>query len=269
MFMKQLFVAFLVVAFAISDVCAQTVIVPIVELKGRGLMGGVQNGKWVAPTKFSAKLQSETEVVLVGWSGVEEGGVTFVKKAEQEDVCPDFTRMTMDLEQDHGVAIGTKGDWDPMPRKPKSIALTNAAYRTVVLNYLKGKGILRPVVKVTQAYRVDLEGDGVEEVLLAATYYKKGLSSSAAVGDYSFVMVRKAVGNKVTDHLLKGDFITKKVDFGAPTENHISAVADLNGDGKMEIVLYGTYYEGEFASAFEMKSGKPVEIKEFEIGCGV
>lgn len=267
MFIKQLCVAVFVITLTISGVRAQVAVVPIIELKGRGLMGGVQNGRWVAATKV--RLRSETEVILVGFNGVEEGGVTFAKKAEQEDVCPDFTRMTMDLEQDHGVAIGTNGKWNPMPRKVKPIASTNAAYRTVLTRYLKQKGILRPVVKITQAYRIDLEGDGVEEVLLAATYYKKGLSSSAAVGDYSFVMVRRSVGKTVTDHLLKGDFITKKVDFGAPTENHISAVADLNGDGRMEIVLYGTYYEGEFASAFEMKNGKPVEIKEFEIGCGV
>ena len=269
MFMKQLCVVFLVLSFVISGIRAQTVVVPIVELKGGGLMGGVQNGRWIAPTKVSPKLQSDTEVILVGINGVEEGGVTFAKKAEQEDVCPDFTRMKMDLEQDHGVAIGTDAKWNPVPRLPKPIALDNSTYRSVVTSYLKRKGILRPVVKITQAYRVDLEGDGVEEVLLAATYYKKGLSSSAAVGDYSFVMVRKAVGKAVTDHLLKGDFITKKIDFGAPTENQISAIVDLNGDGKMEIVLYGSYYEGEFASAFEMKNGKPVEIKEFEIGCGV
>lgn len=269
MFMKQLSVACFVLIFAIFGVRAQTVVVPIVELKGGGLMGGVQNGKWLAPTKVSPKLQSDTEVLLVGWNGVEEGGVTFAKKAEQEDVCPDFTRMKMDLEQDHGVAIGTGAKWNPMPRIPKLIALDNATYRNVVTTFLKRKGILRPVVKITQAYRVDLEGDGVEEVLLAATYYKKGLSSSAAVGDYSFVMVRRAVGRTVTDHVLKGDFITKKIDFGAPTENHISGIADLNGDGSMEIVLYGSYYEGEFAGAFEMKNGKPVEIKEFEIGCGV
>ena len=109
----------------------------------------------------------------------------------------------------------------------------------------------------------------MDEVLISATYYKGGLSSSANVGDYSFVMVRKAVGKIVTNHLLVGDFITKRIDFGAPTENAISAIADLNGDGKMEIVLNGSYYEGDFAGAFEMKAGKPAKIKEFEIGCGV
>ena len=248
---------------------ARPQIVPVVELRNRGLMGGVQNGRWIAPTTVARNIKAETEFVLVGWNGVEEGGVTFGKKGEQEDVCQDFTRMELGLEQDHGVAIGSGLKWNPVPRLPKPIDPNNATYKTVATNFLRSKGIARPVVKIKEAFRVDLEGDGIEEVILSATYYKKGISSDAAVGDYSFVIVRKAVGKIVTNHLLQGDFILKRVDFGAPSEHHVSAIADLNGDGKMEIVLYGFYYEGDFASAFEMKNGKPVKIKEFEIGCGV
>ena len=252
-----------------STVFSQAPIVPIVELKFRGLLGGVQNGKWVAPTKFRDRLKGDSEFVLVSRTGVEEGGVTFGKKGEQEDVCSDFTRFEFDLRSDHGVAIGTAAKWDPVPRMPKAIDLNNPTYRTVVANFLKKKGISKTTIKLTEAFRVDLEGDGIEEVVLSANFYKKGLDASAAVGDYSLVLVRKAVGKVVTDYLLEGDFILKTVDFGAPTENHISAIADLNGDGKMEIVLYGFYYEGDFAGAYEMRAGKPVMIKEFEIGCGV
>lgn len=259
----------LVTLLAPTFVFAQKEVVPIVELGHRGLMGGVQNGRWIAPVKVSLLLKSEIEFLLVGWNGVEEGGVTIGKKGPKEDVCDDFTRFEFELEQDHGVAIGTAAKWNPVPRIPKAIDANSAAYKTVVTNFLRKKGITRPVVRIKEAFRVDLEGDGVEEVVLSATYYKKGLSSNAAVGDYSFVIVRKAVGKIVTDHLLEGEFILKRVDFGAPTENHVSAIADLNGDGKMEIVLNGSYYEGDFASAFEIKNGKPVKIKEFEIGCGV
>ena len=191
------------------------------------------------------------------------------KKGEKEDVCSDFNRFELDLRQDHGVAIGSGLKWNPVPRLPKAIDLRSAAYTAVVRNFLRKKGIARPVVRIKEAFRIDLEGDGVEEVVLSATYYKKGLSSDAAVGDYSFVIVRKYVGRIVTDHFLTGDFILRKVEFGAPTENHVSAIADLNGDGKMEIVLSGSYYEGDFAGAFEIRNGKPVKIKEFEIGCGV
>ncbi len=262
----------LCVVLAVStvlDAAAQTAIVPIVELTYRGLMGGVQNGKWIAPAQVARAMKPETEFVLVNWNGVEEGGVAMGKKGEKEDVCQDFTRMTLELEQDHGVAIGSGLKWNPVPRLPKAIDANSAAYKTVVTNFLRKKGIVKPVIRIKEAFRVDLEGDGVEEVVLSATFYKKGLSSDAAVGDYSFVIVRKSVGKIVTDHLLQGDFILKKVGFGAPTENHVSAIADLNGDGKMEIVLSGSYYEGDFAGAFEMKNGKPVKITEFEIGCGV
>jgi citrate lyase alpha subunit len=167
------------------------------------------------------------------------------------------------------VAIGSTAKWNPVPRKPKTIDRNNATYKIVIANFLKKKGIAKTTVKLTEAFRVDLEGDGVDEVVISATYYKKGLAASAAAGDYSLVIVRKATGKAVTDYLLKGDFVTRRIDFGAPNEHRISAIADLNGDGKMEIVLSGAYYEGEFASAFEMRNGMPVEIKEFEIGCGV
>ena len=261
---------FVISFFALCYVApGQSSVVPIAELKNGALLGGVQNGKWIPTTKFSSRMASESEFVLVSWNGAEEGGVTLGKKGEVEDVCRDFVRMTFELEQDHGVGIGSEAKWNPVPRVPKLIDPKGATYRTVVANYLKRKGIAQPVVSIQEAFRADLEGDGVDEVILSATYYKGGLASNAHPGDYSFVIVRKAVGKVVTDHLLRGDFITKRVEFGAPSEHHVSAIVDLNGDGKMEIVLRGMYYEGDFAGAYEMKNGKPVQIKEFEVGCGV
>lgn len=266
---KYCFVCVVVLVQLVSVVVGQSSIVPIVELHNRGLLGGVQNGRWLAPAKVAPKMNPETEFVLVGRNGVEEGGVALGKKAEQEDVCQDYTRMELELEQHDGVAIGSNAKWNPIPRMPKPIDVNSSAYKTVVTKFLARKGIARPVVKITEAHRIDLEGDGVEEVVIAATNYKNGLSSSAARGDYSFVIVRKVVGKVVTDYMLEGDFVLRPITFGAPNEHHISAIADLNGDGKMEIVLYGFYYEGDFSSAWEMKNGRPVKIKEFEIGCGV
>ena len=243
--------------------------IPIVELKNHGLMGGVLNGKWVRSTLAAPKIKKETEFVLVGWNGVEEGGVTLAKKGEQEDVCQDFTRFDFELDQDHGVAIGSNAKWNPVPRALKQIDATNATYVTVVTNFLRRKGIAKPIIRIKEAFRVDLDGDGVEEAVLSATYYKNSTEPSTAPGDYSFVIVRTAKGKVVTDHMLIGEFYLKNTQFGAPNEHHISAIADLNGDGKMEIVLYGFYYEGGFATAFEMRKGIPAQIKEFDIACGV
>ena len=267
--MKTIIFLFLMLILA-GNCFGQTAIVPVVELKDRGLMGGVQNGRWIAPTRFAPSMASETEFVLVGWQGVEEGGVTLGKKnVGMADICEDYTQFDLELQQEQGVAIGSEAKWNPVPRVPKPIDLENAIYKKVVANFLRRKGIARPVVSIKEAFRVDLEGDGVEEVVLSATYYKAGLSPGAAVGDYSVVLVRKAKGRVVTDHMLEGDFHLKKIQFGAPLEFHVSAIADLNGDGKMEVVTHYAYYEGSGSSAYEMRNGRPVEIKEFEIGCGV
>ena len=264
-------IAFLLLTAVFSNVSGfgQSVVVPIVELHFQGVLGGVLNGKWIAPTKVAPGLKLETEFILVGWNGVEEGGATLGKKGEKEDVCDDFTRFEFELKQENGVAIGSSAKWNPVPRVPKPIDRNNAIYKSAVANFLKKKGITRPNIKITEAFRIDLEGDGIDEVVIAATSYKGGLTSAAKTGDYSFLMLRKAVGKTVTYHLLVGDFVLKTIEFGAPNEYHISAIADLNGDGKMEIVYYGFYYEGDFAGAYEMRNGKPVMIKEFEVGCGV
>ena len=42
--------------------------------------------------------------------------------------------------------------------------------------------------------------------------------------------------------------------------------ADLNGDGRMEIVVYSYYYEGSFTTAYTLKDGKVKAV--LDAGCG-
>lgn len=267
--MKRSLIITLILLLALGTVSAQNKAVPIAEMGVSGLLGGVEKGKWINAEKMAAKMKEQTEFVLVGWKGVEEGGVSVATKDLSMDVCQDFIGLKFDLEMDLGVALGSDAKWKPVPRVPQEIGLTNAVYKKVIADYLKTKGIVKTVIKLTQAFRVDLEGDGTDEVLLTATYYKGGLDASPTRGDYSVILLRKTVGKTVVNHMIAGDFITKSSDFSAPSEYKLSAIADLNGDGKMEIVTYGGYYEGEFAGVMEMKGGKPVPVKELDIGCGV
>ena len=128
------------------------------------------------------------------------------------------------------------------------------------------KGIADPKVRLTQVIRVDLEGDGSEEVLVCATHYAKGLSPKASPGDYSLVFLRRVVKGKVVQQIVAGDFFPKAVEFGAPGEYRVGAVLDLNGDGIMEIVLFGRYYEGDWVEAHRV-AGEQV-VKVFSSGCG-
>lgn len=77
--------------------------------------------------------------------------------------------------------------------------------------------------------------------------------------------VFKAVKGRVATNLIEGDFFPKGVDFGAPGEQRVGAVLDLNGDGVMEIVLFGRYYEGDWVTAYRLEGDKL--IKNFSAGC--
>ena len=265
--MRIITINFLCLILFCASINAQSKIVPIVEMKIGGLLGGVENGKWITATRVGKTLKRETEFVLVGWKGVEEGGVSLGTKTEPEIPCREFYPIKLELEMDSGVAIGSDAKWNPVPRSLAPIDLNNATYKKAIADVLKTKGIAKPTIKITHAYRVDLEGDGKEEVVLAATYYKGKLAPSAKTGDYSFVLLRKIIGGKAQNIILDGEFITKNIDVGAPNQYEISSIADLNGDGKMEIVIYGKYYEGHWAEIFELKGNKPMKV--LESGCGV
>ena len=168
---------------------------------------------------------------------------------------------------------GGKGWWrwrDPLthsPRLPKLQSTEQQAYKDAAAAILHEKGIARPELRLTQVIRVDLDGDGSEEVLVSATQYAKGLSASASPGDYSMVFMRRVLKDKVVTSLLEGDFFPRGVDFGAPGEHRVGTVLDLNGDGVMEIVLFGRYYEGDWAAVFRVEGDKIVKI--LTAGCGV
>jgi len=245
----------------------QKTVVPIVDLVNKGLLGGVQNGRWLKAEAVAPKMKAETEFTLVGWKGVEEGGVTQGKKSETEGACPDFQRFKFELEMQSGVALGSNAGWNPMPRPLKEIGLTDKTYSGVVADFLKTKGITKTTIKIAQSFRVDLDADGREEVVLSATFYKKKDGDSSQRGDYSFVLVRKIVNGKAQNLLLVGDIITKITGDEPPNEYQISAIADLNGDGRMEIVVASSYYEGDSAGVYEIKANKFVKVLEND--CGV
>lgn len=267
---KHIFLAFITLALAISGI-AQSNLVPIVDLSGGALLGGVQNGKWIAPAKVAPLMKKKSEFVLVGWNGVEEGGVSLADYNGEDEVCGDHWSFTFELEMKEGVGIGTNAKWNPAPRRATVIPTNNGTYRTIVSSFLKTKGFRNPAIDIKQIYKIDLDGDGVDEVLISASHYKRELYELPSVGDYSFTLVRTAKGRVVQTHLLEGEFFPVRVprDIWPPNVYEFTGVADLNGDGRMEIIVSSHYYEGGTDGAFEIKDGKPVAIKEFSISCGV
>ncbi len=247
---------------------AQSKIVPIVETKLGGLLGGVENGKFIdAKTTFTA-LKDKHEYRLYDLATAKYS--VFTTQIEKPEVpCENFYWTKNESELVGGIALGKDAAWNPLPRQVELIDLNNTTYKKIIADVLKTNGIITKIIKITQAFRVDLEGDGREEVLLAATSYVKNIASHSEKGDYSLIVLRKINGKTVKNIILTGDFVTKRIKFGAPEKYELSAIADLNGDGRMEIVVYGKYYEGDWVETYEITNDIPVKVKKLDAGCGI
>ena len=92
------------------------------------------------------------------------------------------------------------------------------------------------------------------------------MSPNSRAGDYSLVFLRKVVQGKVVTRIITGEYYPKAKKFNAPAEHRVIGVLDLNGDGILEIVLSGRYYEGDWVEAYRVDGAKIIKL--FSMGCG-
>ncbi len=240
------------------------------ELPDRFVIGGFSGGKWLDSEKAGKAIKPGASFRLFTLKGA-KGKVTAKNVAPEADVCTDVWVAELDTMIDDD-AIGVSAAWNPMPRPVKSADTNQDAYVKAVTDILTAQGIKKPVVKITQHLRVDLDGDGEEEVLIAATRYPNAEGEGSApmaatAGSYSFVALRRVIDGRVDTQIIGGEFYPKTMDFNAPNVYHVGGVLDLDGDGRMEIIMDSQYYEGGDTTVWKL--GKKKAEKVLEIACGV
>jgi len=158
-------------------------------------------------------------------------------------------------------ALAVCTDWNALPRKPKIQSTAQKVYQDAVRDVLNRNGIPGARVNITQLIRVDLEGDGREEVLLSATTPRDGYPQpDSHSGDYSVVILRKIVDGNVSTQILEGEFYPNPVSFNAPNLYAVSAILDLDGDGAMEVAVSHRHYEGFGMDIFAMRGPRAVRV---------
>ena len=85
------------------------------------------------------------------------------------------------------------------------------------------------------------------------------------------VMLRRVVAGKVETQLVEGEFhqrayVRKEDSFDAPNAYKVIATLDLDGDGKLEVVVGSNYYEGEEITIYRC-DWKKVEAL-LSVACG-
>lgn len=237
----------------------------IVDAENGFLLGAAAGGRWLDAESAAPALTAGGTYRIYGLDG--PAGEFPAGPAESYgDPCPDTLYVPL-VEGGAGVALG--GGGNAMPRMPALIDPSHRVYREAAAAWLRDQGLETPMAELQQIIRVDIEGDGVDEVLLSASYQApRGEEAipGAQAGDYSFVLLRRLRGDKVEtlglDSAVYADARPGDINY----HHRVSAILDLNGDGIMEIVIVAGYYEGIGTGVFDLRSGKPELV--LETGCG-
>jgi hypothetical protein len=236
------------------------------------LLGGSAGGQWLKPEAAAPLIPGGEHYRLYTLTGQAGAGVGR-KPAKGEDACADTLYVTLaPFPVGRGSLVAVGGPWNAMPRTLKITSTGQQVYKEAAAAILKSQGIANPKVNLTQVIRVDLDGDGVEEVLVSATNYDQfkpggGLTPDARAGDYSLVFLRRLVQGKVVTSIITGEYYPQAKKFNAPAAHRVIGVLDLNGDGILEIVLSGRYYEGDWVDAYRVDGAKIIKL--FSMGCGL
>ena len=237
------------------------------------LLGGSADGKWLKPEVAGGVIPGGEKYRLYALTGEVAASQGQKPAKGEEGPCSDTWYVTLaPFPPNPPSLVAVGGPWNAMPRPVKIGSTQQQVYKEAAAEILTSRGIVNPKVNLTQVIRVDLDGDGREEVLVSASHYQTfkpggALTPNARAGDYSLVFLRKEVQGKVVTTIITGEFYPLAKEFNAPAEHRIIGVLDLNGDGKLEIVLSGRYYEGDWVIAYRVDGVKTTKL--FSMGCGV
>lgn len=162
------------------------------------------------------------------------------------------------------VAVAT--DWDIQPRAVDQVGLDVVEYQAIGESIAAAAGVDGSGGDVVQAVRADLDGNGVEEVLV--TFEKVTDGGFGTPGDFSIVFARYPTSaGDVVDDVLFEHYPQPATDFPTMGSAGVIAVADLNGDAVMEVVLRSAFWESAVVELYSLTGGSLEVIAG--TGCGL
>lgn len=143
----------------------------------------------------------------------------------------------------------------------------NSTYEQIAAAALVPSGIRRDRVGLKQHLRMDLNADNSEDVLLTAqSRLRFSEEPQFERGAFALVLLRSQSrsGNVLSLPLVLE--APKKEGEGPPNDVRILAIADINGDGRQEILVETGYYEGGGLRAFAFDGKKATRLFQADWG---
>lgn len=149
----------------------------------------------------------------------------------------------------------------PLRRPMTSLPLDNATYTRLIAEVT---GVKKPTL--TALLRIDLDNDGKDEVLFSTDSHPEGAAATGGTS-YSAAGVRRVKADGSAETLF---FFERKVELSGEGPDHVRAsllgFTDLEGDGKLEVVVQDTHHEGEGQAVWRVDAAGITKLGE--TGCG-
>ena len=240
------------------------------------LLGVWDGGRWVSPPGAAPLVPANTVYSVQALSGPARNAVGGAPVSLGAP-CPDAFGVTLTPRRVPTASqLVTRADLNARPRPVTALPIQNSLYAGVVRAELTRRGLKNPVVQLRGVFRADLDGDGSDEVIIEATHFAESGTGdpvppvNAQAGDYSVLLLRSVANGQVKTAVLGADVVLKSGSIDAPRNGlreRLEGIADLNGDGRMEVVTSESYYEGDTLDAFTWTPAQGLK-KVLETGCG-
>jgi hypothetical protein len=255
--------------FGVSPMAAEGAgpLIPIVDGTDGYLLGASRDRRWVPQLDAGALLAGGESYTVQ----LPDGSIASAQGTQPGSMgtpCEQSMRVGLDPDPGQGIAVGT--GVNPRPRVARTGDTADPDVIAAIQKVLQEQGIAEPVVQITYVLIADLDNDGTDEQVVAATRMSlidPGVDSpspDAGAGDYSLLVV---LSQKQPAAIVLGRIFPEAATFVAPEIFELLDLLDLNGDGQLEIVASAVYYEGGSVLAFDQIAGKYQDV--IGNGCGV
>lgn len=225
------------------------------------VIGGVQNGEWLTSAVVADQVRFEQSFDIYAPDGFTGVAVTKDYSIPLVSVPGGEIFIGSDFSKNIPNLIGVAQGWGVTYRPSQELSVNAPVYQQVVRDWLISQNISDPDVRISRILRVDLEGDGVDEVLISASRFIEESGHMTEAGDYSIILMRKVMGNEVVTVPVIADIYTSSpAELTFPFTYSLANLLDLNRDGILELIVELTRWEGNGVMIFEVEGGSTVQV---------
>lgn len=200
------------------------------------LLGGVSRDAWLPPDESVARYAGEATYSLHSMTQ-EYKYFLWGKSPEFSPTCQTYS-VSSEADPDESGFVTVLDGWDITKREVTELSADGELYRQSVTDWLASEGVDAPQVGSLQIFRVDIEGDGTDEVFISANHFREETGHMTEAGDYSVILMRRVVGNDViTLGIVQDVYSSQGPELTFPRTYSLANFIDLNQDGVLEVVV--------------------------------